>query len=241
MVDCEKCAHYEDNNYCEECEYYDRDLYDHYEEATAEMITKREEEARLRAEKEAINEWISVEISDKFRDVFTLAKKCTAEIHFRKVFLGVYISPDGCLIASDTRQIVEIPCEFIPEQLLGKCVVKIEENQAGIHTEKKFPPFKHLFDLEGEYWMAALNEIQFSSPALSLNEVQYYNRLEIEPEMMSHMGFETLFQKKYLDLMREVMKGNIVVNYIPEKPLNAVVFAGNNAKMIIMPLRRSMD
>lgn len=236
MVDCEKCVHYEDNSYCEECEHCDRNFYDHYEEATPEIITKREEEERLQAEEKAIDEWISVKISDEFREVFNLAKKCASDMHFRRAFMGVYVSPDGCLVASDTRQIVEIPCKYIPKELFGKCVIKLGENQAGIHTQQRFPKFKHLFMVD-KYVMATINEIQFS-PLLESKESQYFKSFDIEMELLKHKDTEIAFQKKYLDLMREVLTGNVAVHYNPEHKLASVLFVGNNAKMVVVPLRR---
>ncbi len=243
MIDCETCVHYEDNSYCEECEHYDRDLYDHYEEATPEIIAKREEEAFLLAEKEAINEWIPVEISGEFREVFNLAKKCAASIHHRRVFQGVYISPDGCLVASNDHQIVEIPCE-VPSELLGKCVIKLDGNQAGIHTNQEFPAYKHLFASDERilhgYTMATINEIQFL-PLLESKKNQYFKSFDIEAELLKHKNFEIAFQKKYLDLMRGVLTGDITVYYNPGNKFAPVLFMGNNAKMVIVPLRTNKD
>jgi hypothetical protein len=239
MVDCEKCVHYEDNSYCEECEHYDRDFYDHYEEATPEIIAKREEEERLQAEEKAIDEWISVKISDEFREVFNLAKKCASDMHFRRAFMGVYVSPDGCLVASDTRQIVEIPCKYIPKELFGKCVIKLGENQAGIHTEQKFPAFEHYFTLDekgNQYFKS------FNYAMATINEIQFFPLLEsIEVKLLKHKDTEIAFQKKYLDLMKIILTGDIVVYYNPENKLTPVLFVGNNAKMVVVPLRRHAD
>lgn len=243
MVDCEKCVHYENSSCCEECEHYDRDLSDYYEEATPEIIAKREEAKRLQAEKEAIDEWIPVEISDEFREAFNLAKKYAAGEHFREALLGVYISLDNCLVASDTHQIVKIPCK-VPSELLGKCVIKLDENQAGIHTKQEFPTYKHLFAsdeyiLHG-YAMAIINEIQFS-PILEPKESQRLKFSGIEAELLKHKNFEIAFQKKYLDLMRGILTGDITAYYNPENKLAPVLFVGDNAKMVIVPLRRHTD
>ena len=237
MVDCEMCVNYEDSSYCEECEHYDRELYDHYEEAAAEEIAQRKKEARLQAEKEAINEWIPIEVSDQFYKAFNLVKSFAAKEHFNKVFLGVYISPNS-LIASDTHQIIEIFCDFIPEELINKCVVRLEKNQAGIHTKGKFPSWQQIFAIRDEYQKATLREIQFYPPVITDNEVRYYKNFNIVPETMAYMGFTTLFQKEYLNAMKDVLEGNIIVHYVPGNTLSPVMFIGDNARMVITPLIR---
>lgn len=235
MVDCEKCVHYENSSYCEECEHYDRDLSDYYEEATPEIIAKREEAKRLQAEKEAIDEWIPVEISDEFREAFNLAKKYAAGEHFREALLGVYISLDNCLVASDTHQIVKIPCK-VPSELLGKCVIKLDENQAGIHTKQGFPAYRHFFSSD-EYVMG---KVQFS-PLQNPKEKQYFEVFGFEVELLILKDHEIAFQKKYLDLMRGILTGDITAYYNPENKLAPVLFVGDNAKMVIVPLRRHTD
>lgn len=237
MVDCEKCIHYEGDSCCEECKNYVRELYDHYEEATAEEIAQRKKESRLRAEREAIDEWMPVEVSDEFHEVFNLVKSFTAEEHFNKVFLGVCISPNS-LIASDTHQVVEVFCDFIPEKLINMCVVRLEKTQAGIHTKGKCPPYQKIFAARDEYRKASLKKVKFYPPVLTDDEARFYQNSKIVPEIMAHAGFVTMFNTKYLDAMKDVLEGNIFAHYTPGNTLAPVMFVGNNARMVIAPLIR---
>ncbi|MEN6325824.1 MAG: hypothetical protein ABFD18_06420 [Syntrophomonas sp.] len=227
--DCETCVHYESGlDICEECEYGEHEYYDHYEKASKEDIAKREEEERQKAEAEAMSGYIDVDIPDDFRKAFEMAKKCAASIHFRKIFMSVYATSEGTLVASDTYRLIELKCE-VPEPLKEKCIVKLEDNRAAIH-QGDFPNYKAIFEACNEY-----DSVPYKGITLNPSDPEPDGR-GFKITCLEFPGVNIPINKAFLDVMCEILTGDIRAFY-PEKNLAPVLFTGDNARMLIVPLR----
>lgn len=233
--DCDTCLHDEDMNYCEECEHHERDTYDHYEEASPEVIAKREEEARQRSIEAAISEWIECEIPDEFKQMLEKAQKCASPEHFRKALMCVHAAVDGHLISSNGHILLELPCDVIPEPLKGRNIVKIEERRAAIHNDA-YPNYNEIFKQCSSH--TAANYEEFSKEEYEGADKDMFSRYYKSAVRLGNSSNRFLLDNKYLEIMREILIGQIAIYHSNSNPHAPLLFIGDNGRMVIMPLRK---
>ena len=231
MIDCETCIHYEDYSYCEKCEHLDCDLRDHYREASPEIIAKREEETRQRLINQATHYWVECDMSDDFKRLFKVAQKCVANMHFREALMCVHVAEEGFLVASNTRILLELACDVIPEQLKGKNILKLEDDRAAINNNA-YPNYKELFKGYALYSTTSYKE--FTREEYNDDDKDYYYQGH-NPIYLCNSDKKVLINENYLNLMQETLTGQIFVTcYQGIRPL---LFAGENGQMLIVPLK----
>lgn len=128
-VDCEKCQNYDTGVFCE-C-IHNKNLKDCFEEATPEMISKRESEKTKICEDYLCQEYIDIVSPITFVEMFKKAKKFTA--NYKKPRWMLVYAGDDALLASNTFMICEIKC-YIPTVLRGKHIARIEPGRVAIAT-----------------------------------------------------------------------------------------------------------
>lgn len=231
--DCDICKHYESLK-CSDCIYSEDEREDYFEPMSKEEIAQQEEQARQRSISAAINENIECEITDEFRLAFEAARKCSAEDHFKRVFMGVYATKEETLVASDTHMLLELKCDCIPDDLIGKVIIRLDEHQAGIHTEEAFPDYKNLFNLCMEYPSASLKDASFqpySKPST------YFTGFDVTTLCAILGGQAFVVNESFLNAILSALKGDISVGYCPIDNLAPLRFIGDNGRALLVPVR----
>ncbi|ADI02579.1 hypothetical protein [Syntrophothermus lipocalidus] len=225
-LNCDVCRNR--NTYkCDACIHNEDVLLEDHFEACPETLAKLEQERIEQVQKAAIKEWIAVPtLSDAFRSIFATAKKCTAKEHFKTCFMGVFVA-DGELVASDTHEILVMLFADIPSELRNRVVIKLEGDKAGITTEK-YPEYEHLFNLSG-YVSVPIHQVEIRPP---LGTDFPYRRWQV----LSHGSFTAHVSKHYLDLMKDVLTGNVIVSHSIDDESLPILFTGENGRMLVMPL-----
>lgn len=221
-LNCDVCRNR--NTYkCDACIHNPCPFLEDYFEACPETLAKLEQERIEQVQKAAIKEWIAVPtLSDAFRSIFATAKKCTAKEHFKTCFMGVFVA-DGELVASDTHEILVMPFADIPSDLRNRVVIKLEGDKAGITTEK-YPEYERLFNLSG-YVSVPIHQVEIGPPLGTAFP-------------LSHGSFTAHVSKHYLDLMKDVLTGNVIVSHSIDDESLPIFFTGENGRMLVMPLIR---
>jgi len=229
-IDCDMCRN--KNTYrCDMCVHNDYLILDDYFECSPDELTRLHQASIERAQNEAITEWISIpNISEEFRKAFNTAKKCAATEHWRPYFMGVFVR-DGELVASNTDVILVMPFHDIPSQLRNKVDIKIDGDKAGI-TSQTYPEYEFLFCL-CNYVAAPIAEVEIGPPlpAPLAPDRQW--------QILSHGSFSAKLSKVYIDLMRDVLTGNVIVSHSTGSNVLPILFIGANGRMLIMPLVNS--
>lgn len=223
--DCETCIHYNDDDYCFDCDHFDHITYDKYEEASPEKVAEIEAERQKQMIENAIDLYIPMVISDDFRNAFNTAKQFAAKEHFKPHFICVYASADNHLVASDTRVLIEYSCE-VPLSLHDKSIVRLEDDCVAVH-DKPFPSYKSLFDFPGV--TEPLSGIETHIYKLA------YPEFLVEGFILNYHF--VYFNKTYLDLIRSTLTGQITIKYSTLFEFSSVLFTGDNARVLLMPLR----
>lgn len=224
--DCETCIHYNDDDYCFDCDHFDRITYDKYVEASPEKIAAINVRRQIQIEESAIDGYVSLTIPAEFRTAFNVVKQFAAKEHHRTEFICVYASSDNHLVATDARVLIEYKCD-IPLSLQNKCIVRLEDDCAKIH-DKPFPPYKNLFD----------DIIGMASP---LSEIE--NRIWETPcpefpfveELTLNCGL-VYFNKSYLDLIRATLTGHKTIKH-GQSLVSPALISSDDGRSVLVPLR----
>lgn len=224
QYDCEVCAN-RDTYKCDMCVHnVDLPLEDNFE-LCEERLSEYNKQRIARVQESVISEWINVSISNDFACMFDTAKKCAASEHHLACFMGVFCT-DKELVASDTHEILVMACDNIPAELQYKVVIKLDGQKAGI-TTATYPEYKHLFSLPN-YESVDLEQLEIGPPMKT-----YFHAWQV----IRYGDFSTRIAQRYLHLMQSVLTGKISCSYprdcAASKP---VLFAGENGRMLIMPL-----
>jgi hypothetical protein len=227
---CDYCAN-NGSSCCDECEHYEHDYYDFWEEDTPEEIAKREKAEIEKANKEATHEYIELDISDEFKQTFDIVKKCAATQHqFRQVLIGVLMTQDGSMVASNTYMLCKIKCDSIPECLKGRVVVTLQDGQAGI-SHASFPNYKPIIDTIG-HKIKPLSQVTMTYKGKEEDQTYGFNQalLQLDNTIVA-------LDDAKLQLAKEILQGEIMLYYESVKNLSPLIFEGSNGIMVIVPLR----
>jgi len=216
MVDCEACVNYE-SNMCVECEHYDYFREDYYEEATPELIAKREAEYRKRLEESVIDEEIRMDLPQEFIDIFNRLKKFTAGDNPK--FLAVYAG-ETSLMASNGFSVIELKC-VVPNELRGKHILCIENNTVTTSTEGL--PIEKINKL----WVTA-NKIEKSKWSTFLLKIgkRYY----LKPINQPHI----IFDSELWDPITEELGNVDILGYTGER--DPVLLVSDKGRAFILPI-----
>lgn len=226
--DCETCIHYGDDDYCFDCDYFERDTYDKYEEASPEKTAAIEAERKKQFEESAIDSCIPLNVTEEFRNAFYKVKQFATKIHHKSVFICVYASSDNHLVATDTRCLIEYKCDDVPLSLHNKCIVRLEEYCARVH-DKPFPPYKPIFDgVIGKF--LPLSEIETCIWETPLPYIPVVEGLKLDCGLV-------YFNKSYLDLIRTTLTGHKMIKHGGQSSVSPVMISGDNGRAILVPLR----
>lgn len=232
--DCDTCLHDGDMSYCDECAHFERDTYDHYEEASPEVVAKREEEARQAAIKNAISEWVECEIPDEFRQMFEKAQKCASPEHYRKALMCVHAADDGYLISSDSHMLLEMPCGIIPEPLKGRNILKLEAGRAAINNNP-YPNYKAIF--AGLVSSVTTSYEEVIQEEYNGNDKEAHLRYGRKPIWLCNNDKRILIDGVFLETMQELLTGQIAVSYSETNLHAPLLFVGDNGRILIVPMR----
>lgn len=226
--DCETCIHYGDDDYCFDCDYFERDTYDKYEEASPEKTAAIEAERQKQFEESAIDSCITLNVTEEFRNSFNTVKQFTANIHHKSVFICVYASSDNHLVATDTRCLIEYKCDDVPLSLQNRCIVRLEDYCAKVH-DKLFPSYKPIFD--GVMGLTLpLSEVKtriWETPCQEFPTVE---------GITQDCGI-VYFNKYQMDLIRKTLTGDKMFKHAGQSPVSPILISGDNGRSVLVPLR----
>lgn len=229
---CETCVRL-NTDWCDNCEYNDDPvLEDNYVEASREVIAERLAKRIKEKEEKAINETIVLQAEDRFKEAFLAAKKCTDADHFKEFFASVHASADDYLVSSDCRIMFRQLCDFIPKELKGRNIVRIDGDIVGLHNGK-YPNYKEIFDSCSNYVAVPLED-------LIVSEEAEWSRYDLAAISLKHGEFKTFIQPKYFELMKSLLAGNIRASYSPIDNLKPLLFSGDNGDMVIVPVKTNI-
>ncbi|HCF71982.1 MAG TPA: hypothetical protein DER33_10450 [Syntrophomonas sp.] len=227
---CDYCAN-NGSSCCDECEHYEHDYYDFWEEDTPEEIAKREKAEIEKANKEATHEYIELDISDEFKQAFDNAKKCAAVQHeFRPVLMGVLMTQDGYMVASNTFLLCKIKYDCIPECLKGRVVITLQDGQAGIN-HGSFPDYEPILDV-ARLKTTPLSQVTRTFKSKDSDQSYGFNQslLQLDDSIVA-------LDDAKLQLALSILQGDIRLYYKPGEILYPLVFEGSNGVVVIVPLR----
>lgn len=224
--ECEYCKH-DGTSYCEDCEHLDHEYFDHWEELTPEEKAGKEKAELEKVIKAAISEYIMVDVSEDFKKAFESAKKYAAETDFRGYFMGVLMTQDGNMVASDRYSLCKIKCDHIPETLKGYIVITLEDGKVGINHEQ-FPDYEAVLDTTG-YKSIPLEQVNKTSSTCS-------------KETTNLLLGDILFavDNNKLQLAKEILTGEITLYYKPGAVLNPLIFQGANGVVVVQTMRNAI-
>lgn len=200
---CLKCIHHED-------------ITDHYKRAS-------EKELAERARKEIISEWISIEIPDSFREVYSQINKVCSYIPDKLIFLTVHAS-ENSLVASNGYLLVELSTD-IPKPLVGKNIVTVEQARIGVYN-KPYPDYETLFNKHTEAETQPLSDIEnYEAGLFPRARIFKFNEL-------------VFINNEYFNLVMGCLTGDISVSYRPDNRHSFIVFTGANGRAIMCPLKQ---
>ncbi len=226
------------NGKCEACIHYEHRRIDNYKRAPEELIAKRKEEEYRIIENATISDRIKLEISDEFRKTFSLAKKCLYPNHNNPALRSV-LATDNYLLASNSYVLVKLKSN-VPDVLKNKCIVRLENECAGIY-EGKFPDWKSVFEKCVNHNSIPYKDVTLSAYSKDLVFKTEAGKYYWGPEYnyILHPEGKIVVNREFLDLMREVLSGDITMFYSKTDSLSPVLFTGNNGEMVIIPVRTS--
>ncbi|HBV97762.1 MAG: hypothetical protein JL50_03030 [Peptococcaceae bacterium BICA1-7] len=230
--DCDYCKN-ADSNMCEECEHYEHDYYDYWEEVKPEDITKKEREEYEEAIKNAISDYITVELSEVFKHTFDVAKNFTTRENHRPAFLGVYMDHDGCMVASDMFMLCKLKCDCIPDALKGKIVVVLDNDRAGI-VSVSYPNYKAIFNNIADYKSVMFSQITRRYEGKNKDNPRDYDKAYLVIE-----DTEILVNDNMLSIIENALLGEISVFYKLKDTWKTLFFKGSNGEVALAPARRS--
>lgn len=227
--DCEYCAN-DGSHICDECEHNEREYFDYWEEDTPEAIAAREKAEYEAAIKKAITEHIEVNVSDHFRQTFEIAQKCAAREHFRPAFMGVLMTHEGYMVASNTYLICKIKCDDIPERLQGQIVITLEDNHAGI-CSVTYPNWKEVMKVDG------LETIPYSQAEKAYKDKDSEVDNVFDLVIFKLSGASVVLDKAKLQLVEDILQGDLMLSYRKGQALSPLFFDGDNGTMAVVPVR----
>jgi hypothetical protein len=225
-VDCTTCANL-DTGYCDDCIHNER-LEDHYVRAGKDTLKKREEAERKRLEDELTDGKIRVELPEEFLKVFAAAKKFTAH-DWHKEFILVHAEKNR-LSACDGRILAFLNCE-VPQELTGKNIVRIEEGNM-VLTHSGTVPWQDKPEnafVEANK-VVALQDLPEWAVKFVDDPFEDYKHVLLDlPEA------KIAIKQKYYQLVKETLTGNVKLYY--RDGTSAVLFVGDNGRIVVLPLR----
>lgn len=240
MVDCERCRHYEDDDYCLECEHRIDFLTDHYDPLTDEEIEQREAMRLDEALRSIKSETVQIENPlATILELFAIAKKYTASPIDRPYFASVYFGTDR-MVATDAHRLIEIKCN-IPEPLQNKHVLEIsEDGEARVSLEASCPSDRPN-PLEGGY-LALLGEKKKTlrtTKAEFIKRIKPYEKawVDIEPVILCLDDVEIAVNKRYCDEAFEAFGDDKPIEVRYSGPHGSVMFKNEQITVLLMPLR----
>lgn len=222
--DCDYCANH--GSCCDECEHAAHEFYDFWEEAPPEEITKIEKAKIEKANEEAIQEYIELDIPNELKQAFDIAKKCTCALYkYRGTLQGVLMTQDGYMVSSDNTLLCKIQCDCIPEKLKGRVVITLQDGQAGISVGA-YPKYKSLINIS-DHTAKPLGQI-----------TRINNRKNGFTQALLQLDNTTVaLDDTKLQLAEEILQGEIMLYYKHGEKHSPIIFKGANAVMAVSPLR----
>lgn len=229
VVDCEKCRNY-DSELCDECEHYERDLYDYYQPYSDKELAEMERERWRKLEDELIDNAIEIDPAEmaKLAAVFEAAKQFRGNEYNRKEFISIRAESDH-LSACNTHVLAQLYCD-VPPAVRGKNIIRIEGGKIFIHNGKVPWEGRTLESL------TKANKRALLSGAVIKEDSDWEVLKSVVIELP---GEKITLNKKYFDLVRKVLEGEITVVYGGRH--DAVIFDAENGKVLVMPLRTVRD
>ena len=135
MVDCDNCKN--SGTHCNECEHY-WDLTDCYNPMTAAEIAEKQEKMKQDFFLSIPSDLIAVELTEATIESFKVAKEYTRVDPGKYNWLPSVYFGVNCLVATDQYRLIEIKEVEVPEHLVGKHVLEIDE-QRGIARVMREP------------------------------------------------------------------------------------------------------
>lgn len=223
--DCDTCLNL-NSDICDECIYYERDLYDHYEPATEEQLKNREAEARKKAEDTLpyITLPIRKPLPQKFIETFEALKPFNGYKTLNYKLIPIYAGLNY-LSTSNTHLIAKIFC-LVPEELHDKNIIRIEENEVRVY-DGKLP-----FAQKEENYM-------FKDYKISFNQVGKHtiNRPGYEHIMFLKLPQVAIWvNDEYINMAQEILVGDLTLYYRGKH--DAITLEGDNGFVIILPLKQ---
>lgn len=212
---CNDCKNL-DSDLCLKCIYHE-DITDHYKRATKKELAER-------ARKEIISEWISIEIPDSFREVYSQIIKVCSYIPDKLIFSTVHAS-ENSLVASNGYLLVELSTD-IPKPLVGKNIVTVEQARIGVYN-KPYPDYETLFNKHmAEAETQQLSDIKnFEAGLFPRTRIFEFNEL-------------VFTNNEYFNLAMGYLTGDISVSYRPDNRHSFIVFTGGNGRAIMCSLQQ---
>lgn len=221
---CKYCRN-KSTSYCEECEHYDHEYYDYWESIAPEEMAQMEKEEELEsAVKNAVTKYILVHIPDDFKRAFDNIRRCAPPIHHRANFMGVFMTNDGCMAASDSYMLCEIRCDSIPKSLRGHIVITLEDGRAGINDREIYPPYRFLLDTIGH----SRKPLDQAILEQCTDEIVW---LQLEDRSIA-------VNRGKLELIKEILSGEITLYFKPGENTKPVILTGENGIAALAPILR---
>jgi hypothetical protein len=237
LVDCERCRHFEDDDYCLECEHRIDFLTDHYDPLPDEEFKQREAMRFEEALRSIKSETVQIENPSTIKPIlplFDVARKYTGSPIDRPYFASVYFATDR-MVATNGHRLIEIKCS-IPGALQKKHILEInEDGEARVSLEARLAPDKPN-PLEGGY-LALLGEKKKTlrtTKAELMKRIKPYEKAwgDIEPVILCLDDVEIAVNKAL-----EVFGDNELIEVGYGDLYESVIFKNDWITVVVMPLR----
>lgn len=226
---CDTCKHHM-TDICEGCKWYYDDLKNLYETASPEEIAMAEERSRQKKIIEAIDEYIECDLPDTFLQAYETAKTFAAHNHFRNVLMGVKITEDKHLIASDSYMMIDIPCPDIPDKFKGRIIMYLDGNKVGL-SSLLYPDHVPIFSTGEGFKRAYLHHLPHDQiPVADRGHGDQLSLLALHtPECKIY------FDADRINKVKSALYDVIIVAY--KDATSPAVFTGDNARAVVCSAR----